>query len=93
MQQKRLALVAMKNATEGPWSRAKGNEVAVQILHLVEGEQVRLDMEIGELSESTVFNQPGLFPLPLRRCERYRVSKTQSQGSPTTVEIVLDGTT
>lgn len=93
MQQKRLALVAMKFASEGPWARAKGNEQAVQITHLLEGEQVRFDMTIGDLSDSISYDQPGLYPLPFKRMERYRVSKTHTLGSPTTVEIVLDGTT
>ena len=91
----RVALVACTDATEGPWTFARGNETAIKIVHLVSGERVVVDMKVGDLSENTTFDQPGTFPLPWKRMEKYRVIKQVDDGvrpSPTTVEIVLNGT-
>ena len=90
----RVALVACSESTEGPWTLAKGNESGIKIIHLVEGEHVELHMEIGEVKDHSVFLSPGVFPLPWRRMDRYRVCKHVKDGvspSPTTVEIVLNG--
>lgn len=91
----RVALVACMNAAEGPWTLAKGNETGVKIVHLVDGERVGVEMKIGDLSDTHFFGLPGTFPLPWKRMERYRVIKQVDDGvrpSPTTVEIVLNGT-
>lgn len=91
----RMALVACTNATEGPWTLSKGNESAIKIVHLVDGERVVLDMRIGDLSDTHQYDLPGTFPLPWKRMDRYRVIKEVDDGvrpSPTTVEIVLNGT-
>lgn len=89
----RIALVACTNKTDGAWSSAKGNERAIKIIHLVDGEHVVLEAEIGDLRHQEEFSVPGVFPLPFRRMERYRVGKWVDDGvkpSPTTVEIILD---
>lgn len=90
----RVALVACIDATEGPWTLAKGNEVGIKISSLVEGERIELMMEVGELKESVTFDQSGTFPLFWRRMEKYRVCKLVKDGTKpgsTTVEIVLNG--
>jgi hypothetical protein len=89
----RLALFACYSNTEGPWTRAKGNELGIQILHMVEGEYIMVEMEIGDLKDTVVFNSPGVFPLPWKRLDKYRVIKKVTDGvapAPTTVEIVLN---
>lgn len=90
----RVAIVAMRSASEGPWTLARGNESGVRIVHMVRGERVRVDMVIGDLSDSVHFDSPGTFPLPWKRFDRYRVSKLLEDGidpAPTTVEIILNG--
>jgi hypothetical protein len=82
--------------TEGPWSRAKGNEVGVNVVHLMEGERVVVEME-GRFQHAVRklfdYNEPGSFPLNFYGCDRYRVCKrVHGTGSaPTTVEIILNG--
>jgi hypothetical protein len=86
----RLALMACRVATQGPWTLAKGNEKSVKIVHLMEGEYIELISEKG----SVRFEQPGVFPFPWDRIYRYRVDKfiaPDAIPSPTTVEIVLHG--
>lgn len=90
----RLALVACVIECEGSWSLARGNESGIRITHLMKGEQIRFDVEVGDLRDSVIFDQPGLFTLPWKRFERYRVAKhipPSIQPSPTTVEVVLNG--
>jgi len=90
----RVALVAAKSSVEGVWCSSKGNESGVRIIHLVQGEHVRVDIAVGELQDSALFCQPGVYPLPWKRFERYRVAKQVDDGvdpSPTTVEMVLNG--
>lgn len=92
----RLALVACSESTEGPWTLAKGNERGIKIVHLVEGERVSLEVKIDSVYGVAFFDQPGSFPLPWERIDKYRVSKEVSlnvRGSPTTVEIILNGKT
>lgn len=89
----RVALLACVGPADGPWTLAKNNERAVKVVHMMEGEHVRFEMEIGELKDSLVFDSPGVFPLPWPRMGRYRVCKVLGdgvRGSPTTVEVVLD---
>jgi hypothetical protein len=92
----RLALVACYSECDGSWAIARGNEKALRITHLMQGEQIRFDIEVGDLRDSIIFNQPGLFTLPWKRFERYKVAKCISpltQPSPTTVEVVLHEST
>lgn len=89
----RLALVACKDAIEGPWTLARGNERAIKIGHLLNGERILLVAQIGDLNHQEEYTVPGTFPLPLKRMERYRVIKQVDEGlsgSPTTVEVILD---
>lgn len=89
----RTALVACTVATEGAWSSARGNERSIKIVHLVEGEYVIFEAEIGDLRHQEEFSKAGVFPLPFKRMERYRVGKRIGEGvrpSPTIVEILLD---
>lgn len=89
----RMALVGCKSTTDGPWTQAKGNEIGLRVVHLLEGEQVRLEMEVGEIHDSATFLHPGLFAWPFGpRADRYRVCKEVAagvEGSPTTVEVML----
>ena len=91
----RMALVACDTTTEGPWTLAKGNEKGIKIIHMVEGERVSLEVEVDGVSNIVTFDQPGSFPLQLDIFSRYRVLKQVDdavRGSPTTVEIILNGT-
>lgn len=88
-------MVACKVSHEGLWTRAKGNEVGIKIVHLVEGERVRLDVMMTGVLHEALFDQPGTFPLPWPTFDSYRVCKLIRDGvtpTPTTVEIELNGT-
>jgi hypothetical protein len=89
----RVALAACAVSTEGSWSLSKGNETGLRISNLGKGEQVRVDIEVGDLKDHITFDASGLFTLPWKRIERYRVSKIANGASPhaTTVEVVLNG--
>lgn len=90
----RVALVACTNSTDGAWSVAKGNELELKVTNLGKGEHITLFMEIGELSESVNYYEAGVFPIPWKRMERYRVGKHVGTGVKplsTSVEIVLNG--
>jgi hypothetical protein len=92
----RLAMVACMDAIEGPWTFAKGNEVGVQIIHLMEGERIRLELDYGKISDHVEFDSPGAFPLKFGAVKRYRVCKIADEGvvnSPTTVKVKLHGAT
>jgi len=92
----RLALVACIDETDGPWTRAKGNEVGVNVVHLMRGERVLIEME-GRFQHASRrifdYHDPGSFPLDFSGCDRYRVCKkvTGVDSAPTTVEIILNG--
>jgi len=85
----RLALVACKEATIGPWIVAKGNELRVKVSRLAEGECVRIEMEGGHATE---LQEPGTFLLtPMTKKNRYRVVKETNgceHPMPTTVEVI-----
>lgn len=90
----RLALAACSVECDGSWSVARGNETGVRITHLMQGEQIRFDVEVGDLRDSIIFDQPGLFSLPWKHFDKYKVAKhipPSVQPSPTTVEVVLNG--
>lgn len=94
MPKTRVAMVACKSSYEGLWTRAKGNEIGIRIIHLVEGEHVRLDVMLSDTQYQLVFDQPGVFPLPWNGFSKYRVCKQVNPGvdpAPTTVEIELNG--
>lgn len=89
----RVALVACRRTSESAWTLSRGNETGIKILFMGKGEHVRVDIEVGELTDSAIFDSPGVFPLPWKRLDRYRVTKHADDGvepSPTQVEIVLD---
>ncbi len=89
----RVALLACVGTAEGPWTIAKGNEAALKVVHLMEGEHVRVEIMVGDLQDQITYDSPGVFPLPWKRIDRYRVCKVVDDGvsgSPTTVEVVLD---
>lgn len=85
-----LALVACKEAHEGPWLRTQGHESGVKVYpELVGEEKVEVIAEQGH--SVTVFAVgSGFTPLPLAMATRYRARKL-GYGSPTSVEIVLNG--
>lgn len=89
----RLALVACVGAAEGAWTYARGNERAVEIIHLLDGERVRLDVDTDGHQASQFFVQPGQFPVEMHGCKRYRISKevteVSSAGAPTIARVVL----
>jgi hypothetical protein len=89
----RLALVACRRTSESAWTLSKGNETGIRILFMGKGEYVKVEIEVGELKDSVIFDTAGVFPLPWKRFDRYRVTKHADDGvepSPTQVEIVLD---
>lgn len=89
----RMALVACIDATEGPWTLAKGNETGIKIVCLGEGERVGLRMEVEDVSDIAIFDSAGSYPFPWQGIKRYRVVKEVDdgvKGSPTTVEIILN---
>jgi hypothetical protein len=90
----RVALVACSETTEGPWTLAKGNESGIKIVHLCEGERVRLEVDVAGTSSTKTFDQSGSYPLQIDIFNKYRVIKEvdpEVRGSPTTVEIILNG--
>lgn len=92
----RVALVACEQATEGPWTLAKGNEQGIKIVQLGEGERISLEVKIDGIFGFATFDQAGSFSLPWSRFDRYRVVKEVNdgvRGSPTTVEMILNGKT
>lgn len=92
----RVALVACSESTEGPWTLAKGNESGIKIVHLLEGERVSLEVKVDGIYGVATFDQPGSFPLPWSRFDKYRIVKEVDsgvRGSPTTVEVILNGKT
>lgn len=93
MARTRVALVACMSATEGPWTLAKGNESGIEIIHLLEGERIRLDIEVEKSLTSLFFAEPGSYPVGFMDAERYRVSKELGdevdRPAPTIVRILL----
>lgn len=88
----RTALACCRVETEGAWSTARGNERAIKIVGLTEGEYVQFVAQVGDLNHHEEFTKEGVFPLP-KQLVRYRVGKRMDagvRGSPTTVEILLD---
>jgi hypothetical protein len=93
MAQFRLALVAALDAIEGPWTQAKGNESGIEIVHLMQGEHIRVDLESERLAHLE-FDSPGVFPFSTRGYSRYRVCKIaepEAMKSPTIVKVKLNG--
>jgi hypothetical protein len=94
MAEYRLAMVACMDAIEGPWTFARGNEVGVEIIHLLQGERVRLDLDYEGVSDHLEFQDPGAFPVAFKKVRRYRVCKLADEGAeqaPTTVKVKLNG--
>jgi hypothetical protein len=91
----RLALVACKTATEGPWTLAKGNEEGISINLLNTGETIRLMIEMkNSPTISHSYHESGSFIVDFTGCRRYRVLKQIADfvtPSATTVEIKLNG--
>lgn len=90
MARKKLALVAFEQG-EGPWVRATGDERAVQVSTLKDGEQVSMWVEgsIGGVHCST-----GLTAIQLQAGQMYSFHKTVPEGtkpSKTCVEVLLNG--
>lgn len=90
----RVAMVGCKEMPEGPWTLAKGNEARLKIVHLMEGELVRLELVFLDCSESYEFRSPGEFPFPTNGSvlQKYQLSKHIDEGvdpSPTRVEVLL----
>ena len=88
-------MVGCKEMPEGPWTLAKGNEVGLKIVYLMEGELVRLELVFSESScETHEFNQPGEYPFPVNGSvlQKYQINKHVNEGvepSPTRVEVLL----
>lgn len=76
MASSRVALFACVNSHEGVWTRARGNEVGVEIINLEEEELVLVDItrRTGE-TVTLEFTQPGQHFLDFSDVERYRVGK------------------
>lgn len=91
MARTRLALLACLDTREGVWSRARGNESAVKIIGLGEGEYVEIEIRSGPVHDSMIYRSPGVFSLPWKDFDQYRISKFAGNGvrSSTTVEVIL----
>lgn len=90
----RLMMVGCFGSTEGPWTIAKGNEKALEIIHLLEGERIELELESQDATHTEIYYRSGFFPLPQVDFGRYRVVKKVDDGviqSPTTVRMQLNG--
>lgn len=90
----RVAMVGCKEMPEGPWILAKGNEVGLKIVHLMEGERIGLELRYSGRCESHIFKDPGQFPFPSngQTLEKYQINKHVDEGvdpSPTRVEVLL----
>ena len=88
----RQALVAVKDAFEGPWQRARGFERAIIVKNLGQGERIVMESE----SESKVGTQielpfviefDGRYPFP--RCDRFRFVKTSGGVSESSVMVEI----
>jgi hypothetical protein len=85
----RLAMVACYGPHEGPWLRARGNEVGIRIKCLGIGEHVIVEHQNGS-SQTTSFPlfSEGDFPIPdFSRIRFWKVGGTK----PTSVEILVNG--
>jgi hypothetical protein len=87
----RLALVACKEPTEGPWIRTRGSDMGVQVTFLGEGELILMYTESnGSSQEPVTLEHEGEYPLP--ECERIRFVKVCLEGSterkPTSVNLI-----
>lgn len=62
----RLALVACKHSTQGPWIRPRGNETGIRVMHLGKNEHI---LAVAEFEDSTQKSQKldreGVFELPI----------------------------
>ena len=86
-----IALLSCREAHEGPWIRSQGHETGVRVYpELGSGEEVRIEQEIDEGSTLITLVTSGRTPLDLATCYRYRAVKV-GRGTPTTVEILLNG--
>ncbi len=91
MDKVRLALVACKGPHDGPWMRLRGNEKAVKISFLGEGERVFFDYQTGDSQNRTVeYSSEGSYPLPEKGIHRGAFRKTGPGTKHTTVEFVVN---
>jgi hypothetical protein len=87
----RLALVNCKGPTEGPWTRAKGNESGIEIFMLGKGACVRFEYKSEGLIEFLDYYKSGAYSLPSVEFDEYRVSKMNESESATIVRVQLNG--
>ena len=82
----RLALVAFREAGEGPWIRSRGNETGIRVQYLGQGERIMAVIVAGDSSESRqVLDREGTFALPadwskikfIKHCEGVGSRNTQ----------------
>ncbi len=86
----RLALVACKDATQGPWLRARGNEKSVRVQQLGRGERITLVAEHGGALKHTEYTTDGTFPLD-SGWSRLRFDKHAGEEcKPTVVELIVE---
>jgi len=88
----RLAMIACREAYEGPWTIAKGNESKLEIFGLGQAEGIKLELETSEGLQSFEFSSNGLYAWPTQG-SRYRVCKVVGNLGyhETTVRILLNG--
>lgn len=76
---------------EGPWCRARGNELGVIVSRLSPGESVSIELDGGESFQL----ESGYTAVDsIKKAQQYRVLKHVQDGavmSPTMVEIHIDG--
>lgn len=86
----RFALVATRTSHEGPWQRAQGSEIGIQVSGLEEGGVITLESEAGrQLNLPQVFTQDGRYDFP-RPTDRWRIIKTAGdEPDETFVQVIL----
>jgi hypothetical protein len=86
----RLAMVACFGPHDGPWLRARGNEVGIRVEHLGVGEYVSVEYQNGSSqTNSYLISSPGDFPTP----EAFKRIRFRKLGGvkPTTVALLVNG--
>lgn len=83
----RLAMVACYGPHNGPWLRARGNEVGIRVKCLGPGESVTAEWQTGSQTNSLKITADGDYPAP----ERFQRIHFLKEGGikPTTVEIMV----
>ena len=85
----RLAMVAVINSSDGPWTTPKGNETGADVSELTIGEEVWLDRE----NLDSIRLSSGFTPIEFwsTRFRFRKITTDHCRPSPTTVRVSLNG--